>query len=325
LEDRHEAIVRLLLGDIGIEKKNKRGFSCQNLLSQASRCGRNNVVEFLLDHGVPINTILEDGMAALHIAIQEKHTSTAQRLLDRGANPFLVTEDGRTTLHLAAKYSHDFIRPLLICGANPNARDVEGRTPLHQLSESIDAPNWAADLLLEHGAVWKLQDRHGRTPLETSIKGDAVERFKQIILACNIIESDLAQERYAYLVLAASQYGAIGVLHLLLARGAYLNAIDQDGNTAAHLATKGRHHEVLQLLLESGLAPELLNNINNDGEAALHIAVRQGSFAMTRSLLQHGASQEVRNWNGQTAKDVAGYYNRGGVLLMLGDQATLLK
>jgi Arf-GAP/coiled-coil/ANK repeat/PH domain-containing protein len=60
-------------------------------------------------------------------------------LTARGANVNAPDARGCTPLHVAYEFGrHDLVRALLACGANPRAVDHQGRTP-EQASDPADA------------------------------------------------------------------------------------------------------------------------------------------------------------------------------------------
>jgi len=75
-----------------------------------------------------------------------------QELLRFGANPKGADYDARTPLHLACSEGHlDTVRILIDCGADVNARDRWGRTPLDE-ARRLQKPT-LLELLASHGAL----------------------------------------------------------------------------------------------------------------------------------------------------------------------------
>ena len=90
--------------------------------------------------------------------------------LSRGADPNARDKRGRTPLHEACHA--EAIAALLDAGADPNARDEDGLTPLHYAAEAaaIVGQTEAIAALLDAGADPNARDKRGRTPLHKAVK-----------------------------------------------------------------------------------------------------------------------------------------------------------
>lgn len=100
---------------------------------------------------------------------------------------------------------------------------------------------------------------------------------------------------------AASGHG--GVVEVLVAQGADVNATTSNGVTPLHLAASLGHREVAELLLANGAD---INAADPEWKVtALHSAAGFGRKQMVELLLAKGADVHARNIHGQTPLDVA--------------------
>ena len=153
--------------------------------------------------------------------------------------------DDLDVLLCRAAFVCDFVqvRELLAKGANPNVRDEDMRTPLHQavLGNSVGL----VGLLIEAGADLDAKDAHGFTPLH----------------------------------FAAQEY-LPEIARILVAKGADVNACDEDGNSVLWRAvfSAGGRDEVARTLLANGGRDDLANH---EGVTPRDLAERQGSRLFT--------------------------------------------
>ncbi|MGV8121488.1 MAG: ankyrin repeat domain-containing protein [Candidatus Xenobiia bacterium LiM19] len=149
-------IFRTFTGKKG--KKPLAGFSCApkgNTLFEASRDGKKEVAQSLIDEGAPVNYCNKYGNTPLHVASSQGHKDIAAMLLSRGAQVNVQDMHGETPLHKAVSKGDEEIVTLLICsGADINKRNKQGRTPL----------SWASSdkmikLLIDRGAKIDQKDR----------------------------------------------------------------------------------------------------------------------------------------------------------------------
>ena len=79
---------------------------------------------------------------------------------------------------------------------------------------------------------------------------------------------------YVHAVSKACAVGALGVIKLLMAAGADVNAVSPSGTTPMHTACRSNQGAVVELLLNEGRA--LLNVADKTGKTPLHIAAEFG-------------------------------------------------
>ena len=86
----------------------------------------------------------------LHVAAQKGHKDIVERLLAQGADVNAKNRDGVTPLHMVAHAGHkDVVEILLAQGANVNAEDIDALTPLDYARKQ--GKSEVATLLSQHG------------------------------------------------------------------------------------------------------------------------------------------------------------------------------
>ncbi|XP_047663763.1 ankyrin repeat and LEM domain-containing protein 1 isoform X2 [Tachysurus fulvidraco] len=115
-----------------------------------------------------MNDIRHHLASLLHVAVKETDVRTVESLLHRGAEPNLLLDEGLAAVHLAAgKESEKGLRCLKVLlqhGADPNLRSGEDLTPLHI------AALWGCyqnlKLLLKNGGDPNLRDQGGNKAVD---------------------------------------------------------------------------------------------------------------------------------------------------------------
>lgn len=106
------------------------------------------------------------GFTPLHGVAGEEHITMARLLIARGANVNAANHQGTTPLHLAAY--PEMAKLLVEAGAAIEARDHTGNTPLHSATEHPEMEDVMAQLL-KMGANANAANKAGQRPLDMAL------------------------------------------------------------------------------------------------------------------------------------------------------------
>ena len=305
--------------------------------SRVSDCPE--LCEILLKHDAKINAVDEDGNQPLHLACKQRHTKTVNLLLSHSADarainrnghsPLLliskritgskrgVGREGNNALHITSKNGMLMaVQVLVDLGANTNAVNKHGQTPLHAAAGGKkDCPE-VCEILLKHGAKMDAVDEDGNQPLQWACKWGHVETGN-LLLSCGADTNAVNKCGQTPLHTAASgESDCPELCVILLKRDARINAVDEHGNQPLHLACKQWHTKTVNLLLShsadvraidgNGHSPVLLcskritlsqRGVDSEGNHDLHMTSENG---MSTAVVDLGADTNTMNKHGQT-------------------------
>lgn len=124
----------------------------------------------------------EGGLTLLMLAVsadEDADPRMAAFLIGKGANVHLA-EGGEslTALHFAAREAReDLVRVLLAAGADVNAQDSLGYTPLHHVVTAANSEPTLVSLLLEHGADSNKKENRGLSPIDLAKESGRSDLF----------------------------------------------------------------------------------------------------------------------------------------------------
>lgn len=100
----------------------------------------------------------------------------------------------------------------------------------------------------------------------------------------------------------ATLRGDLIMLRLLMAHGAEVDHVDQDGKPPLHLAAFNGRVDVAEALLEAGADPNIQDVRGNT--AIQWCILAGGSLRMLKKLLAHGAKADLANADGELPADI---------------------
>ena len=194
---------------------------------------------------------------------------------------------------------------LLLCqGADVNARDKGGRSPLHRASRGVRTD--IVQILLEHNAdvnqdfmerITNIGSSYteGWTPLHMASQEGRI-KIAELLIQHGADVCCSRNEGWTPLLLA-SQYGHVKMAELLIQHGADVCFSMNDGQTSLHLASQKGHVKMAELLIQNDAD---VCSPTNDGWTPLYWASQEGHVKMVELLIQHGVDLHSPNNDGWT-------------------------
>jgi len=249
----------------------------------------------LLDSGAEINRVNKKNETPIILALEDNKNNFVKLFLEKGASTDAV-EGGINPLQLALELSNEFaVDLLMLAGADPNAPDRKGRTPLFVAAENENLS--LAEMLIKHGAnasfvssTWK------ETPVQMMI--DKKNIFMLAILINNgapvTVETDFEKTPVAMAIEAGFPY----LKYLLQASDLLLDSKDKNENSFLHYAVlENNDSRIIEELVKAGLDIEA---VNSEGKTALHIAALKNNIECLKTLISLGAQINPLDNEGNT-------------------------
>lgn len=196
--------------------------------------------------------------------------------------------------------SANIISDLIYQGASLAAQtDRTGETALHLAARYARAD--AAKRLLDAGADANAQDNTGRSPLHAAVAADAQGVF-QILIRNRATDLDSRMYDGSTALILAARLAVEGMVEELITCHADVNAVDELGKSALHWAAAVNNIDATVALLKNG-ANKDMQDLKE--ETPLFLAAREGSCEAVKVLLAHFANREITDHMDRLPRDIA--------------------
>ena len=236
------------------------------------------VVQFLLDRGADVSASDEQGDTALVKAVKAFRGSTdiVQSLLVKGVPINAQNKKGTTALMIAAANgTENVVTILLEKGADLNLKDSEDSTALDyavrdgQIKIARTLFSKSASSKSDYKSEAELLGAVNNAALLSAVTRSNLADVKTLLAGGANIETRSRGNDTPLMLAVQFSYGRDEVTNYLIEKGADLNAVDTNGNTALMLAINRNNGEAVKQLLAHKAAVDVLNK---DRQSALHIA-----------------------------------------------------
>jgi len=274
--------------------------------------GNNDVIRYLIDQGADLS--LKDdiyGATPLYYATVKGNTEIAELLIEKNRT-VLEAKDHRqkTSLLAACEHGHpQMVELLLNYGADINARDILGQTPLMSACASWNME--VVKLLVDKGVnindITRYQDRE-----YTVLTIAAMYRFREMVDYL----IDLKAEIPTSVLELTLQYAVRGdhsrLFDYVQEKG--LNLVNENKDKhqeLIYMASVAGSTDIFSQLVELGFDPLKPDQY---GWTSLHHAASYGKKEMIQFLLNKGVALNTRSTRGETAYNIADFLGREEII-----------
>lgn len=313
-----------------------RNSNCETLLYLAASCNSFNCLQYLIDSGLDINSINNEGNTAFHATAINECLESAKILLKAKASNNIRNKEHQLPIHIAATRNNVELNQILATRKNLLLPDKNGMTPLH-LAAVANLPD-IIKLYIQKQVDVDLMSSTGSTPLLLACLKENFEAIEALIENKADIHkksSDITPLQYATIL-----KNNLDMTRLLLkpkmiiakidsrlktitpSIPSYFHALRKVCKTLSHAVqilsdmTKLEREDLLNKSIQSGhydMVELLLSfcdvNEYRECEAPVTETIFQNNIPIMKLLIERGADLAMKNSRGFSLLHVAMTYH----------------
>lgn len=265
--------------------------------------GLPQIAEFCIMNGADVNCHGKNKNTPLHFAAMYNSTEIAKILIDNGADINALNKNKKSPLVSVVEYSClEMVSFLLENGCEKIMKN--GLSPMHFASDIN-----VLIILKENGFDLNAKDHQGRTPLHYAVIDNNLEILTFLIdNKINVNEKDNQHETALHF---AAIYKRYDIAKLLIANKANVNMKDKQGRSPLHYAAENDSLDFVNLLIEKKCE---INAQDKNGCTPLHCASFNSRVEIAQLLLANKANRNAKDKSGKTPFKVAKTKEMKGIL-----------
>lgn len=235
--------------------------------------------------------------APLECAVHARDLGTTVALLKAGASPLRGEETERLS---------DFLL------THPTSRDKRGDSIIH-VACRLQHDHRLVEAILSRGADKEASDKDGRSPLRLAVEHSNLSAVKALLSAGADFDRRCSSDGCTALDVATIR-AELEIMAALTRAGADVNGACARGYTALHRAAFHNRRQALELLLQAGARVDVMDL---EGWTPLFDACAEGATDAIVSLLRHGANSRHLDNRGRSLLHVAAEREHSDAVLLL--------
>ena len=296
----------------GVDVTGKDG---TNVLCSAAVYGHGDIIKFLIQKGVEVNSRNQKGVLALGNAIWNKEVEAVKLLLSSGADANASTgSSGHTLLTLASVVGkHEICNLLIEHGADVNLAHANGTRPIYLAAWK--GKKDIVQLLVNKGA--RCDTSHD---LFTALSLVPSEKYNKVWVEIKNQGVDVTGPDGTNVLCSASAHGRTDIITFLIQKGVEVNTRNGAGIIALGNAVWNNEVEATRLLLSSGADP---NARADNGDTLLILVSSTGHREICNLLIEHGADVNLPRPDGTPPVCLAAWMGKKHIVQLLVDNGAM--